>query len=73
MQDDHDHTHATHSATCDVAGCGYTALVHAHDAEMAADLLAVNLASHNNDVHGIETDPEKIKAAVTAKMKTIAN
>lgn len=67
----HDHSHATHSAKCDEPGCKYVAQTHAHDDNFAVMALSVDLANHNRQEHNKETDPEKIKDAVAAKMQTI--
>lgn len=71
MQDEHGHDHSavTHSAGCDEQGCDYQAKTHAHDDEMAALALSHDLAEHNKVEHELETDPEKIKEAVKAKMQ----
>lgn len=72
MSDNHDHTQATHTAKCDVETCKYVAKAHAHDDDNAASALAHNLAHHNKEAHGKETDPDKITSAVKAKMKTVS-
>lgn len=72
MQDDHDHSHATHSAKCDEKGCEYVAETHAHDDDTAAEALSSDLAQHNKSVHNKETDQSKIKDAVKAKMQTLS-
>jgi hypothetical protein len=69
MQDDHDHSHVTHSAKCDEKGCKYIAETHAHDGDTAAEALSHDLAHHNKSVHNKDTNPNKIKDAVKAKMQ----
>lgn len=69
--DDHNHTHSTHSAKCDVADCDYVAETHAHDDETAAVDLSHALAEHNLEVHGTKTDPQDIVEEVSAKTKII--
>lgn len=68
---DHDHSLATHSADCDEAGCAYVAHVHAHDDDMAAQMLAQDLAIHNKNEHGKDTAFEEIIIAVKAKTKRL--
>lgn len=65
----HDHTDNTHSAKCDL--CEYVATTHAHDDDSAVSDLCENLAGHNKEVHNMDTNPEDIKDAVKAKMKTV--
>ncbi len=71
MNNNHNHDSMTHSAKCDEAGCQYVAMTHAHDDNDAVDELSNDLAEHNKSVHNIETDPEKIKDPVKAKMQTL--
>jgi hypothetical protein len=70
MHDDHDHSVATHSAGCDEEGCTFVAKVHAHDDNTAVEVLSQMLAEHNEEEHGIETDPKEIMDAVEGKMET---
>jgi len=69
MDDHHDHAQATHNAKCDEEGCTYVAMTHAHDEEGAATSLSEELALHNKDEHGVETNPDDIKEAVRGKMQ----
>lgn len=68
---DHDHSTATHTAQCDEPGCTYVAQVHAHDDDMAVDMLAQDLATHNENEHSETTDPGAILSAVREKTKKL--
>jgi hypothetical protein len=68
----HDHANPTHSAVCDVEGCGFVAETHAHNDESAFLDLSDALAQHNLEVHGIETDPQDIVGDVSAKTKKLS-
>lgn len=68
MHNHGDHSGMTHTAKCD--DCEYLAKVHAHDEESAALMLSQDLAIHNKSEHKVDTDPENIKEAVKAKMKS---
>ncbi len=69
MTDSHDHSENTHSAKCDE--CDYVAMTQAHDDDYAVMDLSDNLASHNKEVHGKDTNPDEIKDAVRAKMQKV--
>lgn len=71
MDEGHDHAKATHAAKCDAKDCEYVALVHAHEDDEAVHLLSENLALHNKEVHGEETEVEKILEPVREKMQKL--
>jgi|CXWL01.1.fsa_nt_gi hypothetical protein len=71
MDNNHDHGTLTHEAKCDETNCNYVAKTHAHDNEDAVNTLSVDLALHNSDIHGVKTDPEKIKDSVRVKMRNM--
>lgn len=71
MHEDHEHDHSqpTHSANCDA--CSFVAEVHAHNDDEAVDALAMDLADHNQTVHGTDTPPETIQEPIRAKLRKL--